>query len=286
VDTWWILRHRVRVVRHGLCVASTGTWSDPGKVVSLAEEAEAAGWEALLYWDHLAFVWGPPSADPWVTLAAVAARTTSLVLGTNVTPLPRRRVHVLAHQVATLDVLSGGRTVFGAAIGGIPEEFTAFGESGDARERARMLDEGLEVLRALWSGERVTHRGKHYTLDGVELRPRPLQERLPIWVGGNSPPALRRAAGYDGWSADTTNLEGMTRSAGDVARSVEMIRGLRGRLDGFDVAVMGHIDLGDRETPAAYAEAGATWWLENVHDGRGSYDEMRALVRAGPPGDI
>lgn len=270
-------------MRYGLCVANAGTWSDPRAVVALAEEAEAAGWEALLYWDHLAFVWGSPSADAWVTLAAVAARTSTLVLGTNVTPLPRRRVHVLAHQVATLDVLSGGRTVFGAAIGGKPDEFTAFGETGDARERAEMLDEGLEVLRGLWSGDRVTHRGAHYTVEGVALRPRPVQERLPIWIGGNSPRAVRRAARYDGWSADTTNLEGMTSSPDDVARSVETIRDLRGGLDGFDVAVMGHVERGDRETPVAFAEAGATWWLENVHDGRGDRDEMLARMRGGPP---
>ena len=236
-------------MRHGLCVASTGTYSDPRNVVALAEEAEAAGWEALFYWDHLAFVWGSPSADPWVTLAAVAARTSSILVGTNVTPLPRRRVHVLAHQVATLDVLSGGRTVFGAAIGGIPAEFTAFGESEDARVRAAMLDEGLDVLRGLWAGERVDHHGLHYTVDGVTLAPRPLQERLPIWIGGNSAPAVRRAARYDGWSADTTGMEGMTRSAEDVAESVETIRRLRGGLDGFDVAVMGHVEGAIRIRP-------------------------------------
>jgi probable F420-dependent oxidoreductase len=266
-------------VRYGLCVASIGTYSDPRNVVALAEEAEAAGWEALLYWDHLAFVWGPPAADPWVTLAAVAARTSRLRLGTNVTPVPRRRIHVLAHQVATLDVLSGGRVIFGGAIGGIPEEFTAFGEDGDARVRAEMLDEGLDLLRALWSGERVFHHGRHYTIDGVELKPRPVQERLPIWIGGNSRPALRRAARFDGWSADTTSMEGMTRSSEDVAASVEELRA-RGAGGGFDVAVMGHADQAD---PAAYAAAGATWWLENVHDGRGSFDELRALVRQGPP---
>ena len=77
------------------------------------------------------------------------------------------------------------------------------------------------MLRALWAGERVTHRGRHYTVDGVELRPRPVQERLPIWIGGNSPPALRRAARYDGWSADTTSPEGDARSRPeDLARSV------------------------------------------------------------------
>jgi alkanesulfonate monooxygenase SsuD/methylene tetrahydromethanopterin reductase-like flavin-dependent oxidoreductase (luciferase family) len=273
----------LRAVRYGLCLANIGTYSDPRTVVSLAEEAELAGWEALLVWDHLGFVWGPPAADPWVTLAAVAARTSSLVVGTNITPVPRRRPHVLAHQVATLDVLSGGRVVFAAGIGGIPSEFTSFGEDGEARVRAEMLDEGLELLRGLWSGERVDHHGRHYTADGVTLARRPLQEHLPIWIGGNSKPALRRAARHDGWAADTTNLEGMTLSPEDVIRSVETIRGLRVTDQPFDVVVMGHVERGDRDTPAAYADAGATWWLENVHDTRGHLEEMLALVRFGPP---
>ncbi len=271
-------------MRYGLCAANTGTYADPRNVVALAERAEAAGWEALLLWDHLAFVWGPPAGDPWVTLAAVASRTSTLLLGTNVTPVPRRRPHVLAHQVATLDVASGGRTVFAAGIGGVPSEFTAFGEPDDARTRAEMLDEGLEVLRGLWSGERVVHRGRHFTVDGVELRPRPLQERIPIWIGGNSPPALRRAARYDGWAADTARPDRMTMTADELAASVETVRRLRESLDGFDVVVMGSVERGDRATPAAYAQAGATWWLESVHDTRGSLVDMLALAGAGPPG--
>ena len=201
-------------MRYGICLANFGTYGDPRNVLAIAEEAEAAGWEALLVWDHLSFVWGPPAADPWVTLAAVAARTERLILGTNLTPLPRRRPHVLAHQVATLDVLSGGRTVFAAGIGGVESEFAAFGEPVDARLRAEMLDEGLDVLRGLWSGEQVTHRGTHYVVDGVELKPRPVQERIPIWIGGNSPPALRRAARFDGWAADSESPEGMRLSPG------------------------------------------------------------------------
>jgi probable F420-dependent oxidoreductase len=267
-------------VRHGLCVANVGSYADPRIVATLGEEAEAAGWEALLLWDHLGFVWGPPAADPWVTLAALAARTSSLLLGTNVTPVPRRRPHVLAHQVATLDVLSGGRVVFGAGIGGIESEFTAFGEAADARTRAEQLDEGLEVLRSLWSGGRVDHHGRHYTVAGVTLAPRPVQDRLPIWVGGNSTRALRRAARFNGWAADTTNQEGMRKTPGDVERSVSALRDARGDLDGFDVAVMGHADQAD---PGDYAAAGATWWLENVHDRRGSLEQMLALVRQGPP---
>src|SRR3954471_11717772 len=184
-------------MRYGLCVASIGTYSDPRNVVTLAEEAESAGWEALLYWDHLAFVWGPPSADPWVTLAAVAAETESLTLGTAVTPLPRRRPQVVAQQVASLEALNGGRVVLGAGLGGNEKEFTQFGEDPDPHRRARLLDDGLRVVRDLWPG--------------------------PIWIGGNSGPALRRGARWDGWVANSVAIEGMTMTPGDVARSVATI---------------------------------------------------------------
>ena len=93
--------------------------------------AEEAGWEALFLWDHLAWVWDGPAVDPWVTLGAVAVRTERLLLGTCVTPVPRRRPQVLAVQVATLDELSGGRAVLGAGIGGNRKEFEEFGESFD-----------------------------------------------------------------------------------------------------------------------------------------------------------
>ena len=110
-------------MRQGLCVANIGSYADPRTVVALGQEAEAAGWEALLLWDHLGFVWGPPSADPWTTLAAVAATTERVRLGTAVTPVARRRIQVLANQVATLDVLSGGRVVFGAGLGGAAQTY-------------------------------------------------------------------------------------------------------------------------------------------------------------------
>ena len=105
------------------------SYADPNVTVELARAGEAAGWEALILWDHLGFVWGHPAADPWTVLAAVGASTSRLILGTSVTPLPRRRPHVLAHQLATLDGLTGGgRVVFGAGVGGLPREFAAFGE--------------------------------------------------------------------------------------------------------------------------------------------------------------
>jgi alkanesulfonate monooxygenase SsuD/methylene tetrahydromethanopterin reductase-like flavin-dependent oxidoreductase (luciferase family) len=148
-------------MRHGICLSNIGTYADARVGVELARTAEGAGWDGVFIWDHLAFVWGAPAADPWTVLAAVAASTSSIRIGTAVAVPARRRPHVLAHQVATLDVLSGGRFIFGAGLGGSPSEFGKFGEATDAKARAAMFDEALELLRRLWSGDEVTHRGEH-----------------------------------------------------------------------------------------------------------------------------
>ena len=130
-------------MRFGLVASNIGSFSKPENVVRLAEAAEEAGWEALFLWDHLAWVWDGPAVDPWVTLGAVAVRTESLLLGTCVTPVPRRRPQVLAVQVATLDELSGGRAVLGAGLGGNRKEFEEFGESFDTERRWQLLEDGL-----------------------------------------------------------------------------------------------------------------------------------------------
>lgn len=269
-------------MRRGIFVSNVGTHADPRTVVDIAVAAEEAGWEALFIWDHLGFVWGSPACDPWMTLAAVAARTEKIVIGTDITPLPRRRPHVVAHQVATLDVLSGGRVVFGAGIGGVPKEFGAFGEEESARVRAEMLDEGLEVVSRLWAGEDVRHRGRHYTVDGVRLEPSPVRHRIPIWIGGNSRAALRRAARFDGWAADTFELREMTLSPDDLAEKVAELRSFRASEMPLDVAVFGYSDPGDDVLPAAYESAGATWWLEYFHDTRGPLDVTYERIEAGP----
>jgi probable F420-dependent oxidoreductase len=262
-------------MRFGICLANISSFADPHVPLELAIAAEASGWDGVFTWDHLAFVWGAPAADPWTVLTAVATQTSRVRLGTAVTPVARRRPHVLAHQVATLDRLSGGRIVFGAGLGGSPSEFEKFGEPSDPLIRAEKLDEGLELLRRLWSGDEVTHRGAHYTVDGVTLAPAPVQQPLPIWIGGNRPASLRRAARWDGWIADSADPTGMTLSPDDVVRSIEMI----GRGDDYDVAVLGESGRGN---PAAYERAGATWWLENLHDERGSFDDVLARVASGP----
>ena len=267
-------------MRFGLSAANFGSYAEPARVAQLAETAEAAGWDGLFLWDHLSFAWGPPAGDPWLLLAAAAHSTERLRVGTHVTPVPRHRPELLALTVATLDRLSGGRVVFGAGLGGNERELAAFAEEADERVRAAKLDEALGLLRRWWDGETVTHRGEHFTVDAVALASTPVQPHLPIWIGGNAPRPVRRAARFDGWAANSSYIDHMTLTPEDVAGRLDTIRDRRGSLDGFDVVVQGLSSLAD---PAAYAAAGATWWLENVHDMRGPYDEMLALVSEGPP---
>jgi alkanesulfonate monooxygenase SsuD/methylene tetrahydromethanopterin reductase-like flavin-dependent oxidoreductase (luciferase family) len=239
-------------MRFGLVVSNIGEYAKPENVLRLAETAEGAGWEALFLWDHLGWVWDGPAADPWVTLAGVAVRTERFLLGTAVTPVPRRRPQVLALQVATLDELSGGRVILGAGLGGNRREFEEFGESFDAAPRWQLLEEGLELMRSLWAGP---------------LGPR----EIPVWIGGNSVRARRLAAASDGWIPDSTTLTEMRMSPDEI------------RAEGTaDVAVMGYSQAGEQELHTSYEEAGATWWLESLHDRRAPFDELLARVAAGP----
>lgn len=267
-------------MRHGVLVPNIGPYADPNATMELAVAAEEAGWEAVLLWDHLGFMWGQPTADPWTALAAVGASTSKVILGTCVTPVARRRPPVLAHQLATLDTLAPGRIVFGAGLGGVPAEFAAFGEADDARLRAEKLDEGLGVIHALLSGDPVTHHGTHYTVEDVTMQPVPAIP-IPFWIGGSSPPALRRAARWDGWLPETADLERMVATPDSIAEGLDTIRELRGDSP-FDVGVYGYSEPSDASVPTSYEAAGATWWLEYLHDERGTFEEMRARVEAGP----
>jgi len=199
-------------------------FEEPGQLVELARIAEDVGFHGVLLGDHLAFPeklqspypysadgrpgFGPetPWPDPWVTLGAMASVTTRLRLSTSIYILPLRHPLHAAKAISTAAVLSGGRVALGTGVGWMREEFEAVGE--DFAHRGRRTDEMVQVLRKLWSGEVVEHHGAHFDFDALRMRPAP-PEPIPIYIGGASAPALRRAARLgDGWiSAGSTPKE-------------------------------------------------------------------------------
>jgi alkanesulfonate monooxygenase SsuD/methylene tetrahydromethanopterin reductase-like flavin-dependent oxidoreductase (luciferase family) len=270
-------------MRYGIEVVPFGEFSDPRAVVRLAQAAEAAGWEGVWIWDHVLFPWG--AGDPWIALAAVAASTRRLKLITGVSPMPRYQPHLLARMLAGLDVLSEGRVIFGAGLG-VAWDLAPFGAPADSKTRAAMADEGLDLLARLLSGEEVTHRGAHYMAEAVRLAPTPVQApRIPVWIGGDSPAALRRAAKWDGWILGTIDEQGRIVNPPDkIAAQVAVIRGHRAGNDApFEVAVDGLSQPGDSALARAFEQAGATWWFEGIYGSRGTTDELLRRIQAGPP---
>jgi probable F420-dependent oxidoreductase len=256
----------------------------------MATTADEAGWDGFFLWDHLTFPYpGVPMEDPWTLLGAVAVKTKRIKLGTLVTPLPRRRPQILAKQLTTLDELSCGRAVLGVGIGGDPNDFTAFGENASVSQRAEMLDEALDVITSLWSGETVNHDGRHYHLKGVTLLPTPVQRpRILIYVGGYKLGALRRAARYDGWvpvgPAPDAGALGLLLD--QVKVSVDKIKDMRQSGSPFEVIYMADFPKGEKVF-RKYVEdaeaAGVTWLIDNIYGLR--YTEKQALkaIKAGPP---
>jgi alkanesulfonate monooxygenase SsuD/methylene tetrahydromethanopterin reductase-like flavin-dependent oxidoreductase (luciferase family) len=272
-------------MHYAIEIVPFGEFSDPRLAARLAQAAEASGWEGLFVWDHLAYVFGFSGMDPWIALSAAAMATQTLRLGINVAPLPRYRPHALAQTVTTLDHLSQGRLILGFGLGGTLEEFSAFGEQADPRQRAAMLDEGLLVVDGLLRGEPLEYKGRYYTAQNVTLNPLPVQQpRPPIWIGGDSRPALRRAARWDGWVVSGNDTEGkMVLAPEPFAGQIAYIQSQRTRTGPFEVAVSGCSAAGETELPRSYSQAGASWWLETLFELRGSPVEMLQRIEAGPP---
>jgi alkanesulfonate monooxygenase SsuD/methylene tetrahydromethanopterin reductase-like flavin-dependent oxidoreductase (luciferase family) len=270
-------------MHYGIEVVPFGDFSDPRQVVQLAQAAEAAGWEGMWTWDHVLMPYGV--GDPWITLAAVAASTQSIKLCAGVSPLPRYRPHLLARTLAGLDLLSGGRVIFGTGLG-IPPDFAPFGEPADDKTRAAMLDEGLGLLTGYHSGEEINHQGKYYSAKSVRLVPTPLQKpHIPFWIGGGSKAAMRRAARWDGWIMGTVNEKSeVTNPPEKIADEVAYIFQHRKGTSPFDIALDGVTKAGERGLVREYEKAGATWWFEAIHLSRGSLEELLQRIKAGPPG--
>jgi alkanesulfonate monooxygenase SsuD/methylene tetrahydromethanopterin reductase-like flavin-dependent oxidoreductase (luciferase family) len=278
-------------LQRGIAIPNFG--EDPDELIQLGVAADAAGFDGFFLWDHIVFSNagdGPPILDPWLLLAVIAARTSRIRLGTMITPVPRRRPWQLARQTATLDVLSGGRVILGVGIGSPAYgDFGIFHEPAGDRERAELLDEGLDVLAGLWTGEQFSYQGRHFTVDPVRFTPAPLQRpRIPVWVGGVLPAArpVARAARWDGMVPIRFAGRRLVRPpASDIAAVRDQVLAARGSVSGFDLVVWAEVAPRPREVPALarpYAEAGATWWIETARPEPGWRDQVTARVAAGP----
>jgi alkanesulfonate monooxygenase SsuD/methylene tetrahydromethanopterin reductase-like flavin-dependent oxidoreductase (luciferase family) len=276
-------------VRYGVFVPNFGPFGDPGLIGELAARTEMAGWDGFFIWDHILFSATDryPVVDPWVALAAAAVATSKVRLGALMTPLSRRRPWQVARQTVSLDHLSGGRLVFGAGLGYPPEaEFALFGEEYSDRGRARRLDEALELLSGLWSGEQVTFTGQEYRVGPVTFLPTPVQKpRIPVWVAGwwpNKAP-LRRAARWDGVVPELVG--GGVPSVTDLAELTAYVTKRRESDRPFDVVLNGPDCWGRQDVMPGYADAGLTWWLERIAPDRAfSAAEAIALIDRHPPG--
>jgi probable F420-dependent oxidoreductase len=180
---------------------------DTAPLLTMAERAEAAGFDSVWIGDSIT---ARPRHEPLTLMAAIAARTRRVRLGTGVLLPALRNPVVLAHLIATVDRVSEGRVILGVGIAAdtpqIRKEFAACGVPWDRRV-GRFL-ETLEVCRALWQRDAVTFSGKHFTLDGATVEPKPHRPGgPPIWIGGSGPTAFREAARFDAWFPTGPSVE-------------------------------------------------------------------------------
>ena len=279
-------------------------WGE-GAVLELARAVEAAGYDQIDMFDHVTMghpiegrPTGPypaqmPLLEAFVTLGAIAAVTRRVGLGTEVLVLPQRQPVLVAKQVATLDVLSGGRVRLGCGVGWQAAEFESLGVP--FAERGRRMDECIELLRRYWTEPSVDFRGRYYTAEAMAMDPKPVQPGgPPIWLGGSSDAALRRVGRLgDGW------LAGGGERPETVRERLAVIREAAERAGRDPQAIGLQVQLGDPRDlealaarAAAFREAGFTWGTINmtglytagardVASQREALEQIRARVRPG-----
>ena len=253
-------------MKFGLHSVNLHTCAYPDAAARLGRAAEAAGFDSLWVADHVVLP-DPPSPerpmppdqrllDPIVALTFLAAHTTRILLGTGVIILPQRQALVLAKQLASLDVLSNGRLVFGLGVGWCEPEMKATG--APFKERGRVGDDYLAAMRALWTQKQPVHRGPYVSFEGVQAMPRPVQTPTPrIVVGGRTAPAFRRAVmqahGWYGFGLDVATTEKFVGALRDAAKKHPRPAEL-GRLE-IGVTPPG-FDVPDKTLVSAYTAAG------------------------------
>jgi len=212
-------------MKFGIALPNYGKYASKELIVKIAKSAEDLGFDSLWVSDHIVMPdshkgFGEVFYEPLTTLSFVAANTKTIRLGTSVIILPYRNPIVAAKMLSTLDVLSGGRVIFGIGVGWLKDEFDAL--SVVYKERGENTDEQIEVFKALWTEDLPDFKGKYYKFSEIKFFPKPIQKPFPpIWVGGNSDKAIIRAIrSGDGWHAVGLTPEEMVDKAQFVSESL------------------------------------------------------------------
>ena len=270
----------------GLFAINSHACASPEAAARIAALAESLGYDSLWAGEHVVVPsprvppWpmepDEPILDPLVALAHVAAHTERIKLGTGVIILPQRNPLVLAKQIASLDVLSGGRLILGIGVAYLEPEMRAIGVPMEGRgERA---DEYLAAMRALWEDEAPSFSGRHVAFEGVDAHPRPVQRPLPVVVGGHTRAAHRRAArGADGWYGFMVGLRAMAEQRELMRAAIEET----GRERPLHVSVTPARRL-DVENVRAYSELGVDRLIVAPPPGL-SLEELIEFVEANAP---
>ena len=247
-------------MKYGVILPNVGSLAHIESLVQIARRAEDLGYDGVFLSDHIAIPAQLRSAYPYrsdgrfpltaadrilepvTTLSYLAAVTTRLRLGFSVLVLPYRHPVLDAKMLGTLDVISNGRLIVGAGVGWMAEEFSGLDASFDAR--GAVTDEHIAMLKAFWTEPTPEVCGVHYSVAGLGMAPFPVsQPHPPIWTGGTSPPALRRAAGLaDGWHGVRQSPEDVSRVIGRIAE----LRGARGEsMEGFTISLRAGLEVTD-----------------------------------------
>lgn len=278
-------------MEYGLTIA----FVNPDEYCPLAKAAEERGFSWATLSDHLIYPkhmsvpypYTPdgkprfsdtdPFPDPWTTVTAMAQHTKTLQFYTNVYVLPMRNAFHAAKAMASASVFSGGRIALGVGMGWMPEEFAAAGQP--FKQRGKHADEMLEVMKKLWTGEWVEHHGEYYDFEPVRMMPKPAKP-IPVFVGGFSEPAMRRAAKHDGWISD---LHTSAELKALMARVFALRQEAGLSLEGYRVQCFNPIDAGTPDQHAELGEAGVTtistapWALQAMNGPVSLADKIKSL---------
>lgn len=248
----------------GLFGINMSPCDDPQAAIRIARAAEAAGFDSLWTGEHVVLPdpQAPPSPvppetpflDPAVALAHIAAHTKTIRLGTGIIILPQRNPLVLAKELASVDVLSGGRLIFGLGIGYLKAEFEALGISFDYKGARSM--EYLEAMLALWTEAKPRYEGRFVKFDGIQAFPHPVQKpHPPIVIGGMSPEGWRRAVQRaNGWYGYALDLEATAASV-EGLRQTQKRHGRPAELGELEISVTPRAKL-DRDTVRRFQDLG------------------------------